>query len=304
MRCHKGFTRVDFVVTLLCAAFLIMTMGAVGNRGRRRAQQLVCASQLAKWGQAIFMHSADNGDNLMFMIRRWPPEGPFPQLMSSIKEYGNLAQDYQVAGGEEEGEWNAWGINPYIDCIDKNFDENGIASEIMTCPNCSGEFMQEWIWWQWRDRWTYFDIAYSYWVIGGVRPPIDIGTESSPDIARDLTLDTLSAKRLLMTEILNIDDAGGWNSLRYNHGLTGWSWGMGWAMLTGPPLLPPGHMKVDGQQDATGRNQLFGDGRVQWRPISLEFEDNLPSGFAEGFYENEWNGPGSGWIDRYNPSYY
>ncbi len=153
------------------------------------------------------MHSADNGDNLMFMIRRYPPEGPFPQLMSSIKEYGNLAQDYQVAGGEEEGEWNAWGINPYIDCIDKNFDENGIASEIMTCPNCSGEFMQEWIWSQWQDRWTYFDITYSYWVIGGVRPPIKINVETSPDVLRDLTIDTLSAKRLLMSEIINVDEA-------------------------------------------------------------------------------------------------
>jgi hypothetical protein len=99
MRCHNGFTSVDLAVTLLCAAFLLVTMGAVGNRGRRRAQQLVCASQLGKWGQAIFMHSADNDDNLMFMIRRWPPEGPFPQLMSSIKEYANLAQDYQAVGG-------------------------------------------------------------------------------------------------------------------------------------------------------------------------------------------------------------
>jgi len=221
--------------------------------------------------------------------------------MSSIKEYANLAQDYQVAGGEEEGEWNAWEINPYIECIDKNFDENGIASGIMTCPNCSGEFMQEWIKFHWSWDATYFDIAYSYWVIGGVRPPIDIGTESSPDIARDLTIDTLSSKRLLMSEIINIDDAGGWNSLRYNHGLTGWAWGMGWAA----PAPPPGHDKFDGEQDATGRNQLFGDGRVEWRPISLEFEDNVPSAYTDdGFYEDDWNGTGSGWVDRTNPSYY
>ena len=71
-------------------------------------------------------------------------------------------------------------------------------------------------------------------------------------------------------------------------------------------IWTPGHQKFDGEQDATGRNQLFGDGRVQWRPISLEFEDNVPSGdtLPDRYYEDDWNGPGSGWIDRTNPSYY
>jgi len=228
--------------------------------------------------------------------------------MSSIKEYANLAQNYQVVGGEKEGgEWNAWGINPYIECIDKNFDETGIASEIMTCPNCSGEYQQEWIWWHWNEGLTYFDIAYSYWVIGGIKPPIKIEDEKecSMDVARDLTIDTLSSKRLLMSEIINIDEAYGYSGLRYNHGRDGWSWGQGWAMDFGAPLPPPGHMKRDGEQDATVRSQLFGDGRVQWKPIPLKFEDNVPSWeTADGYFENDWNGPGSGWVERANPSYY
>jgi hypothetical protein len=242
----------------------------------------------------------------MFMIRRWG-EGPFPHLMSNIKNYSELESpdfDYTIVGGEKKGEWNAWGINPYLDCIDRDYDENGIASAIMACPNASSDYQQEWILSQWRDRWTYFDIAYSYWVIGGITPPIDIGVETSPDVARDLTIDTLSPRRLLMSEIINIDDAGagGWNGLRYNHGLTGWSWSVGWSNV----LPPPGHMKYDGEQDATGRNQLFGDGRVQWRPISLEFEDNVPSGetLPDRYYEDDWNGSDSGWIQILNPSYY
>ena len=64
---------------------------------------------------------------------------------------------------------------------------------------------------------------------------------------------------------------------------------------------------MDGEQDATGRSQLFGDGRVSWRQISLKFEDNLPSELDVGFDEDEWNGPGSGFImsaDGYDYQYY
>jgi hypothetical protein len=224
--------------------------------------------------------------------------------MSNIKNYSALGTPdfdyYEIVGGEKKGEWNAWEMNPYIDCIDRDYDENGIASEIMACPNASSDFQQEWILSQWKDRWTYFDIAYSYWVIGGVRPPIDIDVETSPDVVRELTIDTLSSRRLLMSEIINVDDAGGWNGLRYNHGKDGWSWGQSWSDV----LPPPGHEKYDGAQDATGRSQLFGDGRVQWKKISLKFKDNVPSETVDGYWEDDWNGPGSGWIQRLNPSYY
>ena len=93
MKLHKGFARVDFVVTLLCAAFLIATMGAVSNRGREHAKQLVCASQLGKWGQAVIMHSADNDGRLMFIPRRWE-DGPFPHYMGQVED-----DNYDAWGG-------------------------------------------------------------------------------------------------------------------------------------------------------------------------------------------------------------
>jgi hypothetical protein len=77
---------------------------------------------------------------------------------------------------------------------------------------------------------------------------------------------------------------------------------LGWIEIESPP---PGHEKFDGQQDATGRSQLFGDGRVQWRPISLKFEDNIPSqNVPPGLLENEWNGPGSGWVNTNDVCWY
>ncbi len=72
-----------------------------------------------------------------------------------------------------------------------------------------------------------------------------------------------------------------------------------------------GKAKLNGEQDATGRSQLFGDGSVRWRSIPLKFEDNLPATIdvgGEGLDEEQWNGPGSGFIINsngiYDPAFY
>ena len=293
MKERFGLTKKDVVVILGCAIFLLMNLGAVSNRGRRRAQQMVCGSQLGKWGQAIFMHSADNGDMVMSIVRRWG-EVPYPHYMSSVYDYSTIPYNAE--------EWNLYAINPYLGAFSETFASDGVATRLVACPSCDADFMKAWIYSNWSNFPNHFiEPTYSYW---GRADLLENDNDYSPNAKRDLTGATFSGDRLLMSEIINIYDAGGWNGLRYNHGLTGWSWGMGWA-ASAPA---PGHDKFDGQQDATGRNQLFGDGRVQWRPISLEFEDNLPSAITElggvGFYENEWNGAGSGWVNRYDVSYY
>ena len=311
MRCHKGFTRVDFVVTLLCAAFLIMTMGAVGNRGRRRAQQLVCASQLAKWGQAIFMHSADNGDMVMSMVRRWGGV-PFPHYMAALppRFYGTPVATQDMRSGE----FSIYLIDPYLDIVSDDFENNGQGTRLLACPSTSSDFIIQWCWACWDgfcrpphpsgSIGEYFiEPVYSYWNAGGPAP-LEVGDECSVNALEDLTFDTLSPDRLLMSDILGMDYDYGGVAFRYNHGVEGWAWCLNWANVD----APLGHIKFDGEQDATGRNQLFGDGRVQWRPISLEFADNIPSERVEmggvGLDENEWNGPGSGWVLRELYSWY
>ena len=299
MRLHNGFSRVDMVVTLLCTVFLILSAGAVGNRGRRRAQQLVCASQLGKWGQAIIMHSADNDGRLMFVPRRWS-EGPFPHYMGQVADYDDASPD------AEPGEWNVFEINPYIGAFSETYNpfseppDCGIT-RLVACPSTDSEFMVDWCTWNCEWGWDFTEPSYSYWVIGGMPTPIDTGNpnngsdgEGGDHIWQDLTVDTLSAGRLVMSDILAKDGwSGGFGDpYRYNHGINGWSWFTGITSAYDP--FP----------DATGRNQVFGDGAVKWRAIPPEYENNLPNSQDVGPLEDRWNGAGSGWVNSWNTSWY
>lgn len=291
MRRHNGgFTRVDLVVTLLCAAFLIVTLGAVGNRGRRRAQQLVCGSQLAKWGRAIFMHSADNGDMVMSMVKRWGGI-PFPFYMATIEDYSELQIWHDDA---QEGEWNAWAINPYLDIINTDYANNGIVTSFVTCPSVNADFIQEWnreVLWPDLD---FIEITYCYWgQVDGLS-----AENHSANAQEVLTLNELSAERLLMSDILLLTGAFIDMGYRYNHGRDGWSW-------NGYDYEPGAHSDQSPNPQATGRSQLFGDGRVRWKAIPAD--NNLPTHEDIFFQQNNgmWNGPDSGWVgDQWDCSYF
>jgi len=293
MRLHNGFTRIDLLVTLLCAAFLFVTLGAVGNRGRQRAQQLVCASQLGKWGQAIIMHAEDNDGRLMFIIRRWSI-GPYPHFMGQVKDYND------AYGEAAPGEWNLFEINPYIGAFSETYDpfsepaDCGIT-RLVACPSNDSEFMVDWCRLNCEEGWDFTEPSYSYWVIGQMPDPVDPGNDCSEHVLQDLTLNTLSPNRLVMSDIMAIDYWGepGW-PYRYNHGQDGWSW---FAFFSG-------HGTYDPFPDATGRNQFFGDGSVKWRAIPAEYEDNLPNSNDIGPHEDRWNGAGSGWVNGMDTSYY
>ena len=299
----NGFTLIELLVVIAIIALLLSILTPALNAVKERARRILCLSALRQWGIAISAYNAAN-DNLMFTIRRYDGMA-FPHFTAALppRFYGTSVATEDM----KHGEFSVYGINPYIDVVDKNFEENGVASEIICCPNCSGDFMVDWAYVGWiahcrppnlpgsRDSPSqyFLEPAYSYWVLGGMDPPIDVGNESSANVLRDLTIDTLSPKRLLMSEVLCMDYDYGGAGFRYNHGRDGWAWCLAWADIQ----APPGHVKLDGEQDATGRSQLFGDGHVQWRDISLKFEDNIPSEkYGVGFDEEEWNGPGSGWI--------
>jgi hypothetical protein len=294
MKSTLKLTKKDIVVVLACAFFLLMNLGAVGARGREHAKRILCASRLQKWGKAIFMHSADNG-NLMFMVRRWGNPGePYPHYMGQEKEYD---PPHPFGGPGLPGEWNLFEINPYIGAFSETYNPpiDCQATKLIGCPSSDSEFMVDWNIFNCEDEWGFIEPAYSYWVISGMPTPLDIGAECSGYVMQDLTIDTLSPSRLVMSDILANDGNFQGAPYRYNHGKNGWSWVTAYAI---------GHTRYDPYPDATGRNQLFGDGHIEWRSISPQYDDNLPNTNDVGHLEDQWNGPGSGWMNTWDTSWY
>jgi hypothetical protein len=64
------FTKKDLLVVLACIVFLLANLAAIGPRGRRHAKQMLCLSNLYKWGLIFQQFAADNDG---YFNRGWPP---------------------------------------------------------------------------------------------------------------------------------------------------------------------------------------------------------------------------------------
>ncbi|MHC4445978.1 MAG: hypothetical protein ACYTA5_25570, partial [Planctomycetota bacterium] len=221
-------------------------------------------------------------------VKRWGGI-PFPFYMATIEDYSG--PDNEDA---QEGEWNAYTINPYVPVLDAQYTHNGIVTSFVSCPSVSADFIQSWNqadnWWELVD---FIEITYCYW---GRADRLDVEHRSAN--AREvLTLNELSAERLIMSEILHLTgDSPSGGGYRYNHGRDGWSWSTYWDDI---------YSDVSPYPKATGRNQLFGDGRVRWKEIPAD--NNLPTHEDIFFQQNNgmWNGPDSGWVgDQWDIAYF
>jgi len=65
MKSKTGFTRKDVFVISGCVVFLLATVGAIGESGRKRAKEMVCLSNLRQWGSAFMMFAEDNDGYFM-----------------------------------------------------------------------------------------------------------------------------------------------------------------------------------------------------------------------------------------------
>ncbi|RLG24246.1 hypothetical protein DRN85_07995 [Methanosarcinales archaeon] len=288
-RKKNGFTLIELLVVIAIIALLLSILTPALNAVKERAKRILCSNRLKQWGIAIHAYNTANDDKMMKMVRRWVPYTYFPCYISTIQAYPpDLTED----DNEQPDEWNAYRINPYIEVMDKNYEDTGIVTPLVTCPNCSGDFMQDWIRdSNWGVGFDFMEIAYSYWA--GIDKVYKDTTENppvqcSPNAPRYLTMDVPSPKRLLMSEALWITGDGGEAGYRYNHGRKGWSWN---GFMPGMS-----HCDMSPNPQATGRGQLFGDGRVTFKKIPLD--ENLPT-LADPYWlvnDGMWNGQDSGWV--------
>jgi prepilin-type N-terminal cleavage/methylation domain-containing protein len=293
MQNKKGFTLIELLVVIAIIALLLSILTPALNQVKERAKRILCSNRLKQWGIAIHTYNTANSDKMMKIVKRWG-YGYFPCYISAKSTYPPSIPD---TADIRTDEWNAYKINPYLELIDKNYGDTGIVSPLVTCPNCSGDYMQRWIQ---EANWggpeeqenanssAFMEIAYCYWA------GIDRVKKNEPDqcslqAMRYLTLDIPSPKRLLMSEILFVTaDAIDDLSYRYNHGKDGWSWNT---------LDVIGHIDYYPYPQATGRGQLFGDGHVSFKTIPLPLEENIPTNPHKPLGDDSmWNGRDSGWV--------
>jgi prepilin-type N-terminal cleavage/methylation domain-containing protein len=273
---NTAFTLIELLVVIAIIAVLMGVLMPGLRQAREAARRISCASRLRQWGTAVTMYSSDNDNQMMAMVMAWGGN-PYPHyIMDTPKENSRGATM-----------WNIQGINPYIKAFDKNYEDTGESTDMVTCPSCSGEFMQDWIRTiNWRNH-DFAEIAYSYFG----RADLLTGSAFSSNTKRVLSGKVPNGRTLLMAEILNLD--GSDSAYRYNHGRDGWSWNeTNFASPIGAVKSP--------NPRATGRSQLFGDGHVKWRTIDPT--QNLPT--KENSFIEDWNGADSGWLGTSDISYF
>jgi prepilin-type processing-associated H-X9-DG protein len=61
MRQKTGPTKADIFGFVVCAVFLLASLGSIGGGGRRRAKEAVCVSNLKRWGDIWRCYADDHG---------------------------------------------------------------------------------------------------------------------------------------------------------------------------------------------------------------------------------------------------
>ena len=132
MRTKITIAKKDLIVVLCCVVFLLISLAAVGESGRRRAKEAVCLSNLRQWGTVFQMYANDNDGKFMQGYVPFGPARHTDYWMEALRPYYGNNPDLRlcpeaaipgtaIGGGEWGGiepdsTFYAWGVFTGEDC--------------------------------------------------------------------------------------------------------------------------------------------------------------------------------------------
>jgi prepilin-type processing-associated H-X9-DG protein len=118
-------TKKEAFIVLVCAIFLLLNIGAINSSGRRRAKEMVCLSNLLKWG-FIFQTYTNNNDGYFYS---GTPHSPGYWWIVDLEEHYQSYKQNRLWFCPEA-------TKPII-------DENGVTSPTYNVFNAWGIFISE-----------------------------------------------------------------------------------------------------------------------------------------------------------------
>ena len=151
MRHEVYFGKKEILVVLGCAVFLLLNIGAIGTGGRRRAQEMVCLSNLYKWGTIFQIFTNDNEG---YFNRGWDI-GEEGLWMNALRPYYKdnwgllLCPEATITTMQiRSGSFIAWqrSINLPVSGEYRYLGSYGINSWTNNMTNDRGSRREEWFW--------------------------------------------------------------------------------------------------------------------------------------------------------------
>ena len=235
------FTLIELLVVVSIIAVLAAMLFPVFARTKERAKNTICVANLRTCGQAFSLYAMDNEDELMISARPFGLNGGVLPLI--------LQAEPNVYG-----EVNPVQVNEYLPVF--NLQAKSVhPGNPFYCPFADTAYMRDVLGtYRWKN-WGWFDIGYSYFA--GVS---NWSSFAYGGAATGVTDNEPVADRILMADILAWQSDN--NLMAYNHSPLGWVW----SNAAAGTYVDPG-----GSPSCSGMNRLYGDGSVNWKPIS-EFD--------------------------------
>lgn len=247
----KGFTLIELLVVIAIIALLLSVLLPSLRKAKENAKCVVCSSNLHQWGAVLVSYQTDNNEKVMATFQWQGGGAPYP--CSSWVDSGTSLGigGSSVTLPEHQGQFSADLVGAYVPefHFDAAAPENTTLGNIWTCPantRSMEDLMAEQL------KYGYFTMQYTYFARADLWPKYPPAGATHP---HELTEKYLSSNRIVMADIFYYwaGNGGRWG---YNHG------------VNGPSLhYSTTEYSDDGANgmQATGINELFGDGHVNWK---------------------------------------